>query len=172
MANSGSNSNGSQFFITLASARHLDNKHAIFGKVVGGNLTLDKIEDVGSGKDERPLQEITLMKAAVFDSPYTEIDSVLLDQIKIRMKERIDNEITLRTKPAAQVENAKAVLRQADSSSKSSTTAPASGVGKYLSSAVVTNEKDLDAFLSSNAPEEAQRKKQKTRAAFSDFSGW
>ena len=46
MANSGTNTNGSQFFILLAPAKHLDLKHAVFGRTVGGLNTLDKIEEV------------------------------------------------------------------------------------------------------------------------------
>jgi peptidyl-prolyl cis-trans isomerase-like protein 2 len=46
MANSGVNTNNSQFFITFKEAKHLDLKHAVFGRVVGGLVTLDRIEQV------------------------------------------------------------------------------------------------------------------------------
>ena len=48
MANAGSNSNGSQFFILFKEAKHLDLKHAVFGRVVGGLNNLDKMEEVVS----------------------------------------------------------------------------------------------------------------------------
>ncbi|EGB10136.1 hypothetical protein AURANDRAFT_7500, partial [Aureococcus anophagefferens] len=44
MANSGADTNGSQFFVTLAACRHLDGKHVVFGEVVGGLDLLDKFE--------------------------------------------------------------------------------------------------------------------------------
>ncbi len=46
MANSGPNTNGSQFFITLNEAKHLDLRHPVFGRVVGGAAVLDQIEAV------------------------------------------------------------------------------------------------------------------------------
>ncbi|KAJ1722252.1 Peptidyl-prolyl cis-trans isomerase-like 1 [Coemansia biformis] len=54
MANSGSNSNGCQFFLTLVEAPWLDDKHVVFGKLVDGLLTLRKIEHVPTGPDNRP----------------------------------------------------------------------------------------------------------------------
>ena len=49
MANTGPNSNTSQFFICLTDCPHLNNKHVVFGKVVDGWNVLDAIEVVGSG---------------------------------------------------------------------------------------------------------------------------
>jgi peptidyl-prolyl cis-trans isomerase A (cyclophilin A) len=60
MANSGPDTGSSQFFITLAPASHLDNKHSVFGKLIKGEDVLLAIGSVEVGENDRPLTEVTM----------------------------------------------------------------------------------------------------------------
>ena len=61
MANSGPNTNGSQFFIVTAeSASWLDGKHTVFGRVTSGQDVVDKISAADRDANDRPKQPITI----------------------------------------------------------------------------------------------------------------
>ena len=68
MANSGPNSGGSQFFITLAATAWLDDKHAVFGKVVEGMDTIRKIGGTPTGAGDVPLEPVVMQSVEVLSS--------------------------------------------------------------------------------------------------------
>eukprot|EP00050_Salpingoeca_kvevrii_P007360 m.295669 g.295669 ORF g.295669 m.295669 type:complete len:519 (+) comp13239_c0_seq1:197-1753(+) len=145
MANSGPGTNGSQFFITYRPCNHLDGKHTVFGKLVGGNDVLQKMEAVETGPKDRPLEDIKIISTKVFVDPFRAADAAA--------KEKSEAELA-----AAEEERRRA----------EAPTVHRRGVGKYIAAPMKTK-------LSGQGDEGqagSSRKKFRSGSSLRDFSGW
>ncbi|KAK9719976.1 Peptidyl-prolyl isomerase cwc27 [Basidiobolus ranarum] len=102
MANSGVNQNGSQFFFTLDRTDELQNKHTIFGKVVGDTIfNVLKIGEGETDEDERPLYPTTIKATRVISNPFDDIVPRITIEEKIAMEAAKATQAKVTTKKKA-----------------------------------------------------------------------
>lgn len=65
MANSGPNTNGSQFYITLAPTQWLDGKHTIFGRIHSGMQVIHRMGLVETDNEDRPIDDVKIISSEV-----------------------------------------------------------------------------------------------------------
>jgi peptidyl-prolyl cis-trans isomerase-like protein 2 len=161
MANSGPNTNKSQFFITYRSARHLDNKHSVFGRVVGGLETLDKMEKVETDRKDRPQEEIKILDTQVFVNPYDEVDEML----KVEREEAL-------SKAAAEVAaRQQRFMRRTDDNGQPR--AFKSGIGKYINPHIQKRTFEDEEEISETERKKRQRQQETlSKSKLQDFSHW
>ncbi|XP_028028823.1 RING-type E3 ubiquitin-protein ligase PPIL2 [Bombyx mandarina] len=149
MANSGTNTNGSQFFITFRSCKQLDGKHTIFGKLVGGLDTLNAMESIEVDNKDRPIQDIVIEAAQVFVDPFAEAEEELAKERAAELKRKAEEKDPgVRPKKATQPLK---VFRE--------------GVGKYLNLQESTTKPGKDQEIPTKKPK-------KDVTSFGNFDTW
>ncbi|KAJ3721520.1 cyclophilin-like domain-containing protein [Lentinula raphanica] len=157
MANKGANTNGSQFYLTFKPTPHLDKKHTVFGKLVGGEDVLTALENLPR-KDgsERPAKSVKITEVIIYHDPF--------EEYKTRLTAKL-------AKRAEGPKNTQPAKKEGDDINwfgvKVGSEVPANdkivsgGVGKYL---------NLKRPQSTSAVSEEPSKKRKL--GFGNFDGW
>jgi len=164
MANYGKNTNTSQFFICYKSAPHLNNKHTVFGKLVGGMDVLKSLALIESDVYDKPLMDIMILDTVVYLNPFSkeEIEKEQQEEKLKKDKEKEKQEFgQWLSHPQAQT----STIPQSTETS----------VGKYLSKNIPTaptQKRSLDfgeITQQQQITQNPSRKKQKT-SSYGDFS--
>lgn len=95
MANAGPNTNGSQFFITLAPQKRLNGSYSVFGQVIEGQKTVDSIGSVETNDADKPLEDVVIKKVNIIekgsDAKNFDAPKVFKEEVK-KNKKRIAKE--------------------------------------------------------------------------------
>ncbi|KAG1665158.1 hypothetical protein FOA52_005539 [Chlamydomonas sp. UWO 241] len=137
MANSGQNTNGSQFFITYKSCAHLNYKHPVFGRVVGGLDVLNAMEKIQTDDDDRPVKDITIIKTEVFTNPFYEMEEEEKVAAEVARKKVAMDEAAATGKGGGDPETQFGKWFSNPSAPGDAPKAVRSGVGKYINAAVL-----------------------------------
>jgi peptidyl-prolyl cis-trans isomerase-like protein 2 len=172
MANKGKNTNTSQFFITYRAVPHLDRKHTIFAKVVGGlDTTLKSMELAEVGEKDRPVDDMEILDIVVFVDPFEEWQK---ERLQKESKELEDEEIKKQGGTVDDKTTWTGKRIRADGTVEGGSGAGL-GVGKYLQAAKQEvqdlGDDEIVGYMDDEEDVKPATKKAKT-SGFGNFDAW
>ncbi|KAF7320082.1 Cyclophilin-type peptidyl-prolyl cis-trans isomerase [Mycena kentingensis (nom. inval.)] len=163
MANKGAGTNGSQWYLTFRSTPHLDGKHTVFGKLVGGEDVLDALEKLPlKPGTERPAQPVRIKEVIIYQDPFQDYKDRLAKKLA-RKKEAESGVGTSAAQQKKSGDDMNAFGVKLGSGDAFFGAAREGGVGKYL------NLKRPQAAVAEQGG--GEKKKQRT-AGFGSFDNW
>ncbi|PPQ67056.1 hypothetical protein CVT25_005657 [Psilocybe cyanescens] len=166
MANKGANTNGSQFYFTFKAAPHLDKKHTVFGKLVGGENVLDALENlpVKPGTD-RPAKTVRITEVVIYQDPFEDYKTRLAKKLAKRVED-----VRPGAPGAPRIEKKEEVNwfgtkigSDASALDLGGKNGAGAGIGKYL------NLKRPQAAITTSGSDDSKKKR---KVGFGDFEGW
>ncbi|KAF7339562.1 Cyclophilin-type peptidyl-prolyl cis-trans isomerase [Mycena sanguinolenta] len=161
MANKGPGTNGSQWYLTFRATPHLDRKHTVFGKLVGGEDVLDALEKIPL-KDgtERPAKPVRITEIIIYQDPFEEYKTRLAKKLARKAEAGNPTEKTSQKKEGDDINWFGVKVGSGDSAFGTTT---GGGVGKYL---------NLKRPREAVADPGASDSKKKRKTGFGSFDNW
>lgn len=193
MANSGPCTNGRQFFITYKSCAHLNRKHSVFGKVVGGLEILRRLEEMPTDKEtDRPLETVKIESIEILENPVSEALDIERERIRKRKEEKRQLDQSRKSSALGRSGGAdggpgkKPVAlpppKEDHADGSKDAGPPPVVIGKYLKAAKKESKKkakqgkssdeDKDAGAGTDPPVVSRLPPPPKKTMFGDFSGW
>jgi peptidyl-prolyl cis-trans isomerase-like 2 len=167
MANKGKDTNTSQFFITYRAVPHLNRKHTIFGRVVEGLETLNRLEGVEVDDKDRPTQKCEIEDVVVYVDPFEEF-----------MKQRQEKEAAearkeqIKREGGTEDERTTWTGKRIRADGKVEQGEEESGVGKYLRQAQQQADEEDEIVEEWEEEVPPPAKKAKKGGGFGNFDSW
>ncbi|ESK97969.1 cyclophilin family peptidyl-prolyl cis-trans isomerase cyp8 [Moniliophthora roreri MCA 2997] len=165
MANKGAGTNGSQWYITFKATPHLDRKHTVFGKLVGGEDVLDTLEKLPR-KDgtERPAKPVKITEVIIYQDPFEEYKTRLAKKLARREESKKGVQTKQTTEEKAGDDTNWFGIKIGASTNGTTSGKTGGSVGKYLNL-----KRPGDDAVGQASQEESKKKR---RLGFGDFEGW
>jgi peptidyl-prolyl cis-trans isomerase-like protein 2 len=179
MANKGKDTNNSQFFVTYGkNLTHLDGKHTIFGRVVGGLKVLDRLEDIEADEknSEKPSVDVVIEKTTVHQNPWTKMEKEYEDGVARGAQRETTAAVKTNTEKKLEEEEEEKKKRKMDPKRFGT----GAGIGRYVSGSTASVNATFTTKEEEVEEEERRRRSKKakvvstkkTGGGFGNFDNW